>query len=75
MPMDQSTSERMFRAILAAMDCDNAHDLEKFGRNFLHNGKVWDMLADQFPTARASDVRGAMMRAFEAFQRGHAHHH
>lgn len=73
--MDDATSEQMFRALLAAMDCDNAHDIEKFGQNFLNNGTVWDMLGEQFPTAKASDVRRVMMRAFEAFQQGHTHHH
>lgn len=73
--MDNASEEQMYQAILDALDCDNAHDLETFGQNFLQNGAVWDMLADQFPTAKSTDVRRIMMRAFEAFQKEHAHHH
>lgn len=73
--MDDSTTEQLYRTILAALDCGNAHDLETFGQNFLQNGAVWDMLAEQFPTAKASQMRTAMMRAFETFQANHSHHH
>lgn len=72
--MDDNSNEQLYRAILAALDCDNAHDMETFGQNFLQNGAVWDMLAEQFPTAKPSDVRRAMTRAFETFQINHSHH-
>lgn len=70
--MDQTTADRLFRHIYDALDHDNAADLETFGQNFLQNGKVWDMLADLFPTAKASELRGAMMRAFDQWSRDHA---
>lgn len=70
--MDQTTADRLFRQIYDALDHDNAADLETFGRNFLQNGKVWDMLADLFPTLKASELRGVMMKAFQQWQVDHA---
>lgn len=71
--MDQTTADRLFRHIYDALDHDNAADLDTFGQNFLQNGKVWDMLADLFPTIKASELRGVMMRAFQQWQNDHAH--
>ncbi|MCR6632549.1 MAG: hypothetical protein NVV74_22280 [Magnetospirillum sp.] len=79
--MDDATAERLYRHLYASLDHDNAGDLETFGRNFLQNGAMWDRLADLFPTIKASELRGVMMRAFEQWQRDHAqcdhpsHHH
>lgn len=86
--MDQATSDKLFRQIYDALDHDNAADLETFGQNFLQNGKVWDMLADLFPTLKSSELRTVMMRAFQQWQAdhtecgcghdhgdGHTHHH
>lgn len=78
--MDPTLADRLCRHIYDALDHDNAADLETFGQNFLQNGKIWDMLADLFPTAKASDLRAAMMRAFQQWQAdhaqcGHGHHH
>lgn len=70
--MDQNTADQLYRHIYAALDHDNAADLETFGQNFLQNGKVWDMLADLFPTAKPSELRTIMMRAFEQWTRDHA---
>lgn len=82
--MDQTTADQLFRHIYDALDHDNAADLETFGQNFLQNGKVWDILADLFPTIKASELRDIMMRAFQQWQSDHAdcghdhgggHHH
>jgi hypothetical protein len=73
MRMDQNTADRLYKHIYDALDHDNAADLETFGQNFLQNGKVWDMLADLFPTAKASELRGIMMRAFDQWSKDHAH--
>lgn len=76
--MDQTTTDQLYRHIYDALDHDNAADLETFGQNFLQNGKIWDMLADLFPTAKPSELRAIMMRAFEQWSRDHAdcgHHH
>lgn len=70
--MDQATSDKLFRQIYDALDHDNAADLETFGQNFLQNGKVWDMLADLFPTLKSSELRSVMMRAFQQWQADHA---
>lgn len=67
--MDAATSEKLHRYILGALDDENACDLETFGRNFLQNGKIWDVIADHFPTAKASEVRRIMLQSFEAWQR------
>lgn len=72
--MDEATGEKLEQYIYQALDHDNAKDLETFGQNFLQNGAVWDLLADLFPTAKASEVRRLMMRAFENWQRDHAGH-
>ncbi|RAU23080.1 hypothetical protein CU669_06645 [Paramagnetospirillum kuznetsovii] len=47
-----------------SFDDDNAADMECFAQNFLHNGKVWDLLAEHFPAASASIVKSAMMEAY-----------
>lgn len=78
--MDPTTANRLFRHIYQALDHDNAADLETFGRNFLQNGKIWDALADLFPDIKPSELRAAMMRAFDQWTRdhaacGHDHHH
>lgn len=70
--MDQATSDKLFRQIYDALDHDNAADLETFGQNFLQNGKVWDMLADLFPTLKSAELRTVMMRAFQQWQADHA---
>ena len=66
--LDQDSRKALFDYLLASLDDDNAADLESFARNFLHNGKVWDLLADHFPTATASAVKAVMMDAFAAWQ-------
>ena len=67
--LDDQNRQRLFDYILGSLDGDNAADLESFARNFLHNAKVWDLLADHFPDASASGVRAVMMEAFAAFQK------
>ncbi len=58
---------KLFDFLLQSLDQDNAADMEAFARNFLHNGKVWDLLADHFPTASASTVKAVMMEAHAAW--------
>lgn len=67
--LDDQSRKRLFDYLYQALDDDNASDLETFARNFLHNGKVWDLLADHFPNASASAVQAAMMEAFAAWQK------
>jgi hypothetical protein len=60
--------KRLFDAIYQMLDDGNACDLETFARQILHNGGMWDSLADAFPTASASVMRTVMMEAFTAWQ-------
>jgi hypothetical protein len=69
--MDQSDSDKLFNFLFQALDHDNAADVEAFGQNFLQNGAMWDIIADHFPTAKPSEVRSVMMRAFQAWQQAH----
>lgn len=79
--MDEATSEKLYRYLFQALDEENARDLETFGQNFLQNGAMWDIIADNFPTAKASEVRSIMMRVFQSWQQaqtaahgnGHVH--
>lgn len=61
---DEQSRKRLFDYLQQSFDDDNAADLETFAQNFLHNGGVWDMLADHFPTASASAMRSVMTEAF-----------
>ncbi|MBC7906169.1 MAG: hypothetical protein H7Y60_05400 [Rhodospirillaceae bacterium] len=70
--MDEATKDKLYRYLLQALDDDNARDLETFGQNFLQSGAMWDIIADAFPTAKASEVRQIMMRAFQTHQQAHA---
>ncbi len=81
--MDDATADKLYRFIYQSLDHDNAKDLETFGQNFLQNGKVWDMLADHFPDAKPSELRGIMSKAFQNWSKdhencggehGHTHH-
>ena len=67
--LDDQGRQRLFDFLYQSLDEDNAADLETFARHFLHNGQVWDLLAENFPTASASAVRAAMMEAFAAWQK------
>lgn len=61
---DEQSRKRLFDYLQQSFDDDNAADMETFAQNFLHNGAVWDMLADHFPTASASAMRACMTEAF-----------
>lgn len=67
--MDQNTADRLFQHIYDSLDQDNAADLETFAQAFLQNGGMWDVLADLFPTAKASELRAIMMRAYDQWSR------
>jgi len=67
---DEQSRQRLFDYLQQSFDDDNAADLETFARNFLHNGALWDRLADLFPTASASAMRTAMTEAFAEWQKG-----
>ena len=56
--------KKLFDYLQQSFRDDNAADMESFARNFLHNGKVWDLLADHFPTASASTLKAVMMEAY-----------
>ncbi|MDO8605530.1 MAG: hypothetical protein Q7R40_03245 [Phaeospirillum sp.] len=67
--LDDGDSKRLFDYLYQSLDETNASDLETFARSFLHNSKVWDLLAEHFPSATASSVRATMMEAFAAWQK------
>jgi len=67
---DEASRKRLFDQLGGAFDDDNAGDMEAFARNFLHNGTLWDAIAEHYPTASASAVKGIMMEAFTAWQAG-----
>ena len=68
--LDDQSRQRLFDYLYGSLDEANAPDLETFARNFLHNGQVWDLLAEHFPTASASALRETMMAAFTTWQNG-----
>lgn len=67
--LDDQSRQRLFDYVYQSLDEGNAADLEAFARAFLHNGQVWDLLAEHFPIASASAVRETMMAAFAAWQK------
>lgn len=67
---DEASRKRLFDQVCGALDADNAGDMEAFARNFLHNGTVWDAIAEHYPTASASAVKGILLEAFAAWQAG-----
>lgn len=69
--LDADSRQRLFTYLHDAFDDDNAGDMDAFALNFLHNAKVWDALADAFPTASASAVRTVMMEAYAAWRKEH----
>ena len=56
--------KRMFDFLYQSFDVKNAGDMEAFAINFLHSGRVWDLLAENFPSASASVVKLVMMEAY-----------
>lgn len=67
--MDPTDRDRLHRYLLDAFDDDNAGDMQAFARNFLHNSKVWDTIADVFPKASVSQVKAVMMDAYGAWEK------
>ncbi len=67
---DEQSRQRLFDYLQQSFDDDNAADMEIFAQNFLHNGALWDRLADLFPTASASAMRAAMTEAFVQWRKG-----
>lgn len=68
--LDDESRKRLFSYLYEALDDDTAADMETFARNFLHNSDVWDMIADAFPDASASEVKAVMMEVYGAWQQG-----
>ncbi|CAA7625842.1 hypothetical protein [Magnetospirillum sp. SS-4] len=66
---DDEDRRRLFEAVYRSLDQDSAADLDTFARHVLHNGALWDRLADAFPAASASTMRSVMMEAFAAWQK------
>ncbi|CUW37706.1 conserved protein of unknown function [Magnetospirillum sp. XM-1] len=66
---DEQSRQRLITFLQQSFDDDNAADMESFAQNFLHNGALWDRLADLFPTASASAMRATMTEAFAAWQK------
>jgi hypothetical protein len=67
---DEQSRQRLFDYLQQSFDDENAADMEIFAQNFLHNGALWDRLADLFPTASASVLRAVMTEAFAQWQKG-----
>jgi hypothetical protein len=66
---DEQSRQRLMDYLVQSFDDENAADLETFARNFLHNGALWDQLADHFPTASASVMRSVMTEAFAQWKK------
>ncbi|CAA7612486.1 conserved hypothetical protein [Candidatus Terasakiella magnetica] len=66
--LDDQSHQRLLDFLLQSMDKDTARDMEAFAQAFLHNGRIWDVIAEAFPDASASSVRAVMMEAFAAWQ-------
>ncbi len=56
--------KRMFDFLYQSFDVKNAGDVEAFAVNFLHSSRIWDLLAENFPSASASVVKVVMMEAY-----------
>ena len=67
---DELSRKRLFDYLRQSMDDGNAADPESFARNFLHNGALWDRLADLFPAAGPSALRSVMTEAFADWHKG-----
>lgn len=67
---DEQSRKRLFDYLQQSFDDGNAADLETFARNFLHNGALWDRLADLFPTVGAAAMRSVMTEAFADWHKG-----
>ncbi|KIL97496.1 hypothetical protein CCC_00557 [Paramagnetospirillum magnetotacticum MS-1] len=66
---DEQSRQRLFDYLQQSFDDDNAADLETFAQNFLHNGALWDRLADLFPNASATALRTVMTEAFAEWRK------
>jgi hypothetical protein len=66
---DEQSRQRLMDYLVQSFDHENAADLETFAQNFLHNGALWDRLADHFPTASASVLRSVMTEAFTEWKK------
>lgn len=62
--LDDLSRQRLFNYFYDAFDAEDAGDMDKFVRNYLHNAKVWDIVADHFPTASASQIKVVMNEAY-----------
>lgn len=62
--LDHDSRERLYTYFYKSFDEDDAGDMDAFVRNYLHNAQVWDIVADHFPTAKASQVKTVMNEAY-----------
>jgi hypothetical protein len=72
---DEQSRQKLHAYLLECFDDDNAADLEAFAQNFLHNGPLWDRIADHFPNATAISLRSVMTEAYAAWQKSRSSVH
>ncbi|HSV29839.1 MAG TPA: hypothetical protein VLL76_09770 [Candidatus Omnitrophota bacterium] len=70
--LDPESRKRLVAYFYEAFDEDNAGSMEAFAQNFLHNGAVFDLVADNFPKATMSAVKQAMMEAYGLWEKARA---
>lgn len=66
---DEQSRQRLHAYLLECFDDDNAATMEAFAQNFLHNGALWDRIAEHFPDVTATTLRTVMTEAYAEWQR------
>lgn len=66
--LDADSKKKLHAYFYQAFDEQNAGTMDAFVQNFLHNGAVFDLIADAFPTASISQVKQVLMEAYGTWQ-------
>lgn len=67
--MSAESRQRLKDTLLASFDEDDAGTMDLFVQNYLHNARMWDMIAEGFPDATATTVKQVMMEAYGAWEK------
>lgn len=67
--LDPDSRQKLHTYFQQCFDDDNAGTMEAFVQNFLHNGAVFDLVADVFPTASITQAKAVLMEAYGAWKK------
>lgn len=67
--LDSDSRQKLHTYFYQSFDEENAGTMDAFVRNFLHNGAVFDLVGDAFPTASISQAKAVLMEAYGAWQK------